>query len=241
MYYGFKKARRRSSVLGVGVLGAAALMFGLLFSLNAPALAQSVPGPGMMNGSSQDNSQYGPGSGINNGSSPDNPSPFNSQNSNNLPQSYDNNTLNYTISYPSGWNYTSQSDGTTVFQGPNNATVTIAPETGSDLKTVATDLKNAYTSDPASHAQITNVQDFNYSSNGNSATGQYFQVNYTDPASNENYQALVVVLPANGQVNSNSSGSGNDFLGFTYSAPASQFGTYSGDAREMFDSWTISQ
>jgi hypothetical protein len=232
----------KNSSSGLSLLGAAVLAGGLVLGLRAPARAQYVPGPqvgpGMMNGGPSQNNLSLPDNNNNNNQNQN-------QNPNSLPQTYDNNTLNYTIGYPSGWNYATQSDGTTVFRGPNNVTVTIASQTGNDLGSAVTNLKNTYRNNAASHAQISNEQTFNYNdSNGNTVSGQYFQVNYTDPSSNQNYQALVAIVPMNtnnsgGQGSGSSSGS--QFLEFAYSAPAGQFGNYSSDAQAMFNSWTINQ
>lgn len=207
--------------LGVSILGTTTLTLGFFLVAGGPVLAQYTPGPDASSAPSDRPNAAAP------------------------TQSYDNNILNYTINYPRGWNYTSQPDGSTVFEGPNDANVTITPETGSDLAGVVANLKNAYMNNPASHAQISDEQSFDYnSSGGTSVSGRYFQVDYTDPASNESYRALVVVVPMNGMNNQGNNqdnrGSGSSqFLEFTYSAPTSQFGAYSKDAQAMFNSWAI--
>jgi len=236
-----RQYNRRTSamfwIIFLVILVAIVLVEGKFFS---PKNSPSAPTSQTAQQSSQNNQASAPTPASQNGNvMKQSAAPFNSSAPQvDLPQSYTNTTMNYTIKYTADWVYTLQSDGTMTFSGPDgspayNSTVTIAPETGgTTMDTVVASNKSDYTSDATSKAQVTNDQNINFNlSDGSSVSGKSFQVDYVDSTNNNtSYRDLVVVIPR-----------GSQFMSFTYSSPTSQYDTYSGTAQAMFNDWSVNK
>jgi hypothetical protein len=145
----------------------------------------------------------------------------------------------YTIEYPAGWIYTTQSAHTVIFSGKKETEAYYSTVSIHDL--LSTKHKEGQYKDidviieeyekqlkTAQDAKIYHPEPFVYKKDGVKLTGKQFMAEYT--LQRERYkQWMIIILRNDGEV----------FHVWIYVSPVKRYETYLGIAKAMLDSWVI--